>query len=400
MEITLRSQMIAGATAIVGAGAIALTPVAPAVSIPSISAAKAEVALSAIANPFVVGWQTVVLGLDYLFQAGAPVSADWQVTNVGIPIGPVTNAGLQLGQIPVGGGLYRYGPAISNVGLIPNFLAQPFPVLTQLVANQLGYLNTALQAGGTVVTNVADILWTPVGLTLGIISDLLTGNVANIPVRINAAITQVIADVTGSVTAVVNAATAIGTGIINNAVAVVSALAGSAGSLIPAVLGQFQQVSNSVQNVIAAVASNLATFNLEGAWNAAVNGLLGPTGVPGTLLNLTLGAGTQLTPDSFVPVPTPGTLVPSDRVILQTFGQELSGILAGQTPAASAATPAAARAAAAVTAAPAAEAQAGDNSPAADAPAASAPAAASDNAVADAPAPAKGKAAAGKAGRR
>ena len=398
MEITLRSQMIAGATAIVGAGAIALTPVAPAVSIPSISAAKAEVALSAIANPFVVGWQTVVLGLDYLFQAGAPVSADWQVTNVGIPIGAVTNAGLQLGQIPVGGGLYRYGPAISNVGLIPNFLAQPFPVLTQLVANQLGYLNTALQAGGTVVTNVADILWTPVGLTLGIISDLLTGNVANIPVRINAAITQVIADVTGSVTAVVNAATAIGTGIINNAVAVVSALAGSAGSLIPAVLGQFQQVSNSVQNVIAAVASNLATFNLEGAWNAAVNGLLGPTGVPGTLLNLTLGAGTQLTPD-WPPV-TPGTLVPSDRTILQTFGQELSGILAGQTPAASAATPAAARAAAAVTAAPAAEAQAGDNSPAADAPAASAPAAASDNAVADAPAPAKGKAAAGKAGRR
>lgn len=63
MERTLRSQMVAGATAVVGAGAVALTPVSPAVGIPPISALKAEVALTQFANPIGASLNTAyVLG--------------------------------------------------------------------------------------------------------------------------------------------------------------------------------------------------------------------------------------------------------------------------------------------------------------------------------------------------
>jgi hypothetical protein len=37
-------------------------------------------------------------------------------------------------------------------------------------------------------------------------------------------------------------------------------------------------------------------LNIEGAWNAVVAGLLGPSGLPGMALNITIGAGVQTGP--------------------------------------------------------------------------------------------------------
>jgi hypothetical protein len=122
-----------------------------------------------------------------------------------------------------------------------------------------------------------------------------------------------------------------------------------------------------------AVLSNLASLNVEGAWNAAVEGLLGPSGTPGLALNLSIGAGVQTGAiESEADIPT--NFVPSLRTAAQAGVWSLQNALstAPVLPTAAIERPATARKAAAVaavssarSAAPAA--QAGDSAPAAQA---------------------------------
>ena len=420
MQISLRSQMIAGTTAFVGATAIAMTPVAPAISIPSISTAKLGVAMAAFVNPLAEVLGTGNMILNYVLNGNYSTDAldsglsNWgPYANLGpglvtptvppvvvVPagIGPVTNAGLTFGLLP---DLSGYGPAINAVGIIPDFLGNPFPILTQVVNNQLGYITTALEAVGAVAGAAVNVLWTPVQLAFEITTLVLSGNIALIPTAIAEAVSQVVTGFQIAAGAVVNSATEIVSNVIAKATAVAGTIVAEAPLLLEAVSGQFALVANSVQNTIENVAGELAAGDIEGTWNAAVEGLLGPSGIPGTLVNLTLGAGIQVSPD-IAPL-TPGTLVPSTRVVVQTTGQALAGALAQTAPvtAASVRAEAAPAAAVAAEAAPAAEATAGDNSAAAEesttaAPAASA--AADDSTSSDAPKKAS-KAGAVRAGR-
>ena len=418
MQISLRSQMIAGSTALVGATAIAMTPVAPAVSIPSISTAKLGVAMAAFVNPLaeVLGTGNMILNYvlngNYSTDPASGGLSNWgPYSNLGpgyvLPdgtvlindgaIGPVTNAGLTFGLLP---DLSGYGPAINAVGIIPDFLGSPFPILTQVVNNQLGYSTLALEAVGAVAGAAVNVLWTPVQLAFEITTLVLSGNIALIPTAIAEAVSQVVTGFQIAAGAVVNSATEIVSNVIAKATAVAGTIVAEAPLLLEAVSGQFALVANSVQNTIENVAGALAAGDIEGTWNAAVEGLLGPSGIPGTLVNLTLGAGIQVSPD--IAPTTPGTLVPSTRVLVQTTGQALSGALAQTAPVTAASARAAATAASvdAVEAAPAAEATAGDSSAAAEestTAAQAASAAADDSTSSDAPK--ASKAGAARAGR-
>jgi hypothetical protein len=55
--------------------------------------------------------------------------------------------------------------------------------------------------------------------------------------------------------------------------------------------------STVIQNVITGITNG----NAEEAWNAAVDGFFGPAGIPGTMLNLTVGAGVQTDATTVVP---------------------------------------------------------------------------------------------------
>ena len=399
MQISLRSQMIAGTTAIVGATAIAMTPMAPAVSLPSLSTTKAAVELAAFVNPLAEVVGTANMALNYLlngnYSTGSTSSglSNWGaysnlgpglVTSNGTvlvnngAIGPVTNTGLTLGLLPNG----SYGPSINTVGLIPDFLAQPFPILTQVLNNQIGYINTALQAVNAVAGAAVNLVWTPVQLTLVVASLALSGNFNLIPTAISEAVSQVVTGFQVAVGAVVNSATTIVNNLIAKATAVVNTIVTEAPLLAQAVQGQASLVLNSVQNTVTAVTTALSTGNIEGAWNAAVRGLLGPSGIPGTLVNLTLGAGIQVSPD--IAPTTAGTLVPSARVLVETTGQAITGALKQTAPV----TASAVRSAAAAKKAEA---------PAAAVAASSHESAASGDA---APAPAKAAAASGRRGAR
>ena len=115
--------------------------------------------------------------------------------------------------------------------------------------------------------------------------------------------------------------------------------------LLESTLKQIQVVGDSVGAVFNNFINAFSGPEPDrGAWNAVVEGLLGPSGIPGTLVNLTVGAGVGATLADFVP---------SIRTEVQAGVKAIAGALA--TPVASSAAAVEAPAAAAVEAAPAAD---------------------------------------------
>ncbi len=348
MQISLRSQMIAGTTALMGAAAVAMTPIAPAVQLPALSASKAAVELAAYANPLSALYNSVNLGINYLINGNYDLNtgagaSNWPYAS----ISDYTNGVLPYAYFNDG---TAYLPAITNIGLIPNFITVPFPVGTQVVNNWIGYANTAYQAAGQVINAGLNLLWAPVGLGVAIVQDIVSGNFADIPVQIQNSITYAVAQAQLAVTAVVGGATVIVQNFIAKATAAVQLLAAAIPTALANIPRQLAVISASATTAITNITTALSTGNVEGAWNAAVSGLLGPSGVPGTIVNLTLGAGIQ-TGDVTNGTTYLANVVPSVRNEVQTLGQGLS-IALSQTAVASASAvrPAAAAKAVAATA--------------------------------------------------
>lgn len=259
MHISLRSPLIAGTAAVGCAAAVAVIPLAPNGSLPALSSANTAVALSAMNSPITALMDTSALALNYLFTS--TYSSD-PVTNWGTAsgIGLEWNALLPLQHDDTLGFL----PHITAVGIVPNFIEVPFPIATQMVNNWIGYAQLLFQPGG---------------------------------------LATIASDVAAKTSAVVRAVT----------------------ELVPLMIRtmgyQMELLTASVTGAVTAITAALVSGNLEGAWNAAVDGLLSPSGIPGTLLNLTIGAGIQTDPTD------PATFVPSSRYMLQTAGQELASAL-------------------------------------------------------------------------
>ena len=365
MQISLRSQMIAGTTALVGATAIAMTPIAPAVSLPSLNVTKAAVALTAIDNPITALISTGGLAIDYLINSNYTLGvnggeANWgSGVNTNSGIGDVINTAIYNSYLEP----FGYLPNIKAIGLVPNFLAAPFPIGIQVVNNWLGYAGVVVDTGAQVLGDLSSLVWAPVGITVAIANAVLTGNIAAIPTIISDGIQAAIGGVTDAIQATVAGAQYILGSIVAKASAVVNNLSTALPQLIGVIQGQATALTASVTANVGAITAAIAGGNIENIWNTTVASLLGPTGIPGTLLNLTLGAGVQLTAD-------PTTYVPSVRATVQTLGQSLSGAL-GTAPASAASvrSAAAAKKAAAPAAAVAAASTEAASSDAAAAPA-------------------------------
>ena len=361
MQISLRSHMIAGTTALVGATAIAMTPIAPAVSLPSLSPTKAAVTLAAIDNPITAVIATGGLAIDYLINSNFTQGIGGGAANWGSGVG--TNSGI--GDI-VNGAIYNsylepfgYLPSIKAIGLVPNFLAVPFPIGIQVVNNLLGYAGVVVDTGAQVLGDLSSLIWAPVGITVAIANAVLTGNIAAIPTIITEGIQAGIAGVTDAIQATVAGAQYILGSVVAKASAVVNNLSTALPELISVIQGQAAALALSVTTNATAITTAIATGNVETIWNQVVTSLLSPTGIPGSLLNLTLGAGVQLNPAD------PLTYVPSVRATVQTLGQSISGALGTATKSAAALPSRRSAADEVAKAAPAAAAAAADNAAAA-----------------------------------
>lgn len=294
MQISLRSQMIAGTAAVVGASAIALTPVVaqhemlPNVHVPAIT-------MSAFHSPLTEILGTLGLVNNYTF-------------NPSFGLGAFPNLGptVVFGALPVLG--FNAG------GIVPQIINDHLPIISQLGKNGSDYLYNSVKGLGTSAAVLGQGVWDAA-------FDLLA---LDIPGAINTLINAVQFAGTNALAA----GTYVLTGVITRATAVATALAAEVGQIAQITLGQAAVLVGSVVGVATDVLNAVTSLDIEGAWNAAVDGLLGPTGIPGTVINLTIGGGVQTGP--FPPVTN---FIPSVRGEIQGAVKLVAGALATANPA-------------------------------------------------------------------
>ena len=381
MQISLRSHLIAGTAAVVGASAIAMTPVMgaqlslPAINVPTV----AKVTLAGLDSPISELLGSVILGGQLLFNTSQDVTDRdlWGPTAFQIaPTAPAPDAGsapvfpAALVTDALGG--------YSSIGLLPQIIDDALPITRQLGINGSDYLNVAVAGLSAAGIALSEGVWNAAG-------DLLT-------LDIPGALATLAASISAAGTLALGSGAYVLSGVVTRAQAVVEAVIGSLPLIIGSVVAQLSLVVNTT---IGVVTDTFAAATFEDGWNAAIDGIFGATGIPGTILNVTIGAGQQTGPIEYgfvAPVPpdpapdfTPtdeeiaANYVPSVRTVVQSAVKGVANALATPVPGAVAAAPAASAAsarAAAVEAAPAAEAPAADSSEAAPAAeAAEAPAA-------------------------
>jgi len=367
---TLRTHLIAGAAVVATAGAMTLAPVAAqqqAIHIPTVM----PVSLAAFDNPFNAIIATATMAQNYIFGAyynGGDVptpgagAANWTDAGFDQTGGDLLNS-LLYTQTSLG--YYTF------VGTNAQGIWDNSPVTDQLGINISDYVNVGLDGVAGAATAISTGVWNFPSAVVDAVQLALGGD-------FGAAISALGAAILNPITAAGESLLAAGSYVLANVIN----RAGAALAVLPQILTTYAAAAAGGADLLAvkqaevtqAVLSNLVSLNVEGAWNAAVEGLLGPTGTPGLALNLSIGAGVQTGPiESEADIPT--NFVPSLRTAAQAATWSLQNALstAPVLPTAATERPATARTAAAVAAVSAARsaapaAQAGESaSPAAQA---------------------------------
>ncbi|NTY60048.1 hypothetical protein [Mycolicibacterium sphagni] len=285
MQISIRSQLIAGTAAVVGASAIAMTPVTQAnLALPDLQLpSAAQVSLAGFDSPLSELIASLGLANTLLFDATGPVlqPPPWS--------------------------------ALSALGLVPQIITDGMPVLSQLGLNGSDYLFQTGKGLGTSALLLSEGFWNAAG-------DLLS---LDIPGAINTLVT--------AFTAAGQEALATGqyvfTGVVTRGAAVATAIATLAPQILTAMVNQGLVVVGSVVKVAQDAIAALSSANpFENTWNAVVDGLFGPTGIPGALTAITIGPG--------VVAPAPiSAYVPSVRTVISTVVKDVQTALATSNPA-------------------------------------------------------------------
>ena len=325
MQNSLRTHLAAG-TAALGVTAIVITPIAQpdfgsaAQRVPS---SIAGVTLSGFDSPLTEAFDSAILATSYLLNPISPnispTSNYWAYSD----IGPVVQAALDnnLAFDPVTNSLNTF----RTLGVVPQIAADGLPILTQLVTNASGYL-----------TNIVGNAFYD--------GTVLSAAVGNLPGALVTATQQVIAgDITGALstlqTAVIDPIVAVGqniygvgTTIAGQVVTHVTNLVNAIPSLVQLaavhISGTLKLLGQEVVRIASDTVTALSAGNAEGAWNAAVGGLFGPSGLPGLIFNETIGAGVQTGPVSS-PSDIAANFVPSIRSFLQTSVKTIATAIDG-----------------------------------------------------------------------
>jgi hypothetical protein len=400
VQISLRSHLIAGTAAVVGASAIAMTPVMgaqlslPAINVPTV----AKVTLAGLDSPISELLGSVILGGQLLFNTSQDVTDNdlWGPTAFQIPATlpntqpPFDQTGTSAPVFPVALEDDALG-GYSSIGLLPQIIDDALPITRQLGINGSDYLNVAVAGLSAAGIALSEGLWNAAG-------DLLS-------LDIPGALATLAASISDAGTLALGAGAYVLSGVVTRAQAVIDAVVGSLPLVIGATVAQLNLVVQKTIQVVEETAAAIGTGSFEGAWNAAIDGIFGATGIPGTILNITIGAGQQTGaieygpfntnvppygPDNPAPfTPTEESIaanyVPSVRTVVQSAVKGVANALATPVPTAVAAAPAASARAAAAEAV-AAEAAAARTASAAEAPAADSSEAAPAAEAAEAPA--------------
>ncbi|WP_445169073.1 hypothetical protein ACTXG7_06985 [Mycolicibacterium sp. Dal123E01] len=288
MQISLRSHLIAGTAAVVGATAIAMTPVTqahqalPAVQLPS-AAQVAEVALAGFDSPLSELIGTVSSFNQWMFSADN--------SNAGyIALGGLADA--------AGVGIAQTLLNFNSIGLIPQVVNDHAPFLTMFALNGAETLSSTLNAVTTIALIGSEAAWNLPGAFVAAAQQAISGDIAGAITTLQTAI--VTPFVQAGQVALANA---------NYLLGDVVARSNALNQVVPALInlvvrgtiGQASTMADAFVNVAQNVVAGIQAGSAEQTWNAAVDGFFGPTGIPGTLLNLTVGAGVQVTSNTIIP---------------------------------------------------------------------------------------------------
>ncbi|MCB1263999.1 MAG: hypothetical protein KDB56_05290 [Mycobacterium sp.] len=371
MLISLRSQFIAGTAAVLGAGSVAVVGVQqqlPALPMPSVS-----VALSAFHNPIEQLLGVIEVGQDYIFGTyyngiDAPTpgagEANWPFAGFDQTGGDLLNY-LLANEASLG--------FYNNVGLLAQNVTDAGPVIRQLEINLFNYINVGVSGVLGSIAALSAGVWDFPAAALDAFQLALDGQIGE---AITVLTDAVIVPIATAGEALIGTGGYILTDFVAKTVAVISAIPLIAATAVTAAVGGATVLAEKTVEIATTWITKLGAGDWEGAWNTAIDGLLGPSGLPGTVLNLTTGAGVQTGPILDPEADLPANFVPSVRTVFQSGVWTVAEALTATAPAAAASpaaeTVAAPKAAAALEAveAPAVEA------PAVETPAVEAPAAA------------------------
>lgn len=341
MGTSVRSHLVAVTATIVVTGAVAVTPVQrlPAIEMPP----TAMVTLAGFVSPLSEVFGTLSLASTYLFSPADPTSADaWPSAQFGTYWGDPPVAYPVLPEILSEAALGGY----SAVGLIPQIINDGLPALRQLGINASDYLDTAVNAVATAGIAISQGVWNLPSAVITATQEALGGDVAGALATLRAAIRG---PITTAGTALLAAGTYVLTGVTTRAAAVLAGLTSERAYGLA--VGGVPLLIRTVVEIATTTVADLAALNIEGAWNTAVAGLLGPSGLQGMGLNITIGAGVQTGPiasSSPTQEELSANYIPGTRTAVQTNVKIVASGLAVPNPAPPVAAPSAARSASAV----------------------------------------------------
>lgn len=299
MQLSLRSQLTAGLAAF-GATTLALTPIAQPDVLPSVERVSAAVQLSAFANPVTALLDTLSFTSEDLFYPAQLPGFDdlfWPAS--------FYNAA----------GDFLYAPGY--FGLVPDAVNQfSFGGLSALINNLSGYIDAGIygttQALGGVASSVFNTPFAVVAAAQLALAGDIDAALAELQTQILAPLEQGIAAGLQGIGYIVD-------NVINNAQTIISdTVPRLVAGLIEQVTGAATYLFNNVVQTATTIVTSLAGLDIEGAWNAAVNGLLGPDGLLGAAEQLTVGIGIVQVVENVETV-----VVPSVRSTLTSSSQRL-----------------------------------------------------------------------------
>jgi hypothetical protein len=304
MHTTLRSQLIAGTAAVVGATAIGVTPMTVAhFNLPSLqTSAVAQVTLASFNSPISNLFATVGVATNYLFNATSNFADAASWPDSGFSLGTLLPAALATDAL---GGF-------NAVGLIPQINNDAFPVFQKLVNNGSAYINATTNALTSAGYALSQGVWTATGQVLSL---QFAQALATLGAAVNSAGTTLLA-----------AGSYVLTNVVRNLGAALPFIPGYVQMQAAAFIAGANLVSNQAIGIVKTAAGQLGSANYQGAWNTVVDGLTAPSGLLGTLLNTTIGAGVQ-TGVINTPSDIAANFVPSDRGVIQAAVKGIAGAL-------------------------------------------------------------------------
>lgn len=273
MQISLRSQMVAG-IATVGAAAMVVAPIAQPDLLPSMQRASSAVSLAAFANPIaeLAGTAYYAIGNNILSQAELlpPDELFWPDSYYADDFSVL------------------FAPAYA--GLIPNFVNQfSFGGLSALVSNLAGYGNAAAFGLAELIAGPTTAIWNTPFALITAAGYLAAGQPELALAELQAQIVQPLVD---TVTTIVDVAGYILDNVITNATTLItSTIAGLVANTIDTIVNGTTYVVTSAVDTLGTAVADLLAGQIEDAWNGVVAGLLGPGGIPGQIVDLTFGTG-------------------------------------------------------------------------------------------------------------